>query len=197
MGNVVQIVLAAGGSTRMGQPKQLLDLGGAPMVRRAVLAARATANRVVVVTGASGAEVYGALKDLAGLLFAYNPRWEEGMGRSIAIGVATANIVSTEAYFITLADQPLIETRHLERYLEAYRKAPDRIIATAYPEGPGVPAIFPARLTNELLKLSGKGGAKGILLREWDELNLLEASPVTFDVDTPEDYNKVIKGMKE
>jgi molybdenum cofactor cytidylyltransferase len=192
MGNVVQIVLAAGGSSRMGQPKQLLKIDGQTMVRRAVQAARATANRVVVVTGAAGAEVYYELRDLAGLLFAYKPRWEEGMGRSVAIGVATANIHSTEAYFITLADQPLIETRHLERYLEAYRKAPDQIIATAYSEGPGVPAIFPARLVNDLLKLEGRGGAKKLILREWDSLSLIDASPVTFDVDTPEDYNKVI-----
>lgn len=191
MGNVVQIVLAAGGASRMGQPKQLMEIKGETMVRRAVQSARATANRVVVVTGAYGSEVYQELKDLAGLLFAYNPRWEEGMGRSIAIGVATANIVSTEAYFITLADQPLIQTRHLERYLEAYHKSPDRIIATAYPEGPGVPAIFPARLVNDLLKLEGRGGAKEIIFREWDSLSLIDASPVTFDVDTPEDYEKI------
>jgi molybdenum cofactor cytidylyltransferase len=197
MGNVVQIVLAAGGASRMGQPKQLLEIGGEAMVRRTVQAARATANRVVVVTGAYGSEVYQELRDLPGLLFAYNPRWEEGMGRSIAVGVATANIVSTEAYFITLADQPLIETRHLERYIEAYHKSPDRIIATAYPEGPGVPAIFPARLVNDLLKLEGRGGAKKLIFREWDFLSLIDASPITFDVDTPEDYSKVVKGLKE
>ncbi len=191
MGNVIQIVLAAGGATRMGEAKQLLEIKGETMVRRTVQAARATANRVVVVTGAYGSEVYQELRDLPGLLFAYNPRWEEGMGRSIAIGVATANIVSTEAYFITLADQPLIETRHLERYLEAYHKSPDRIIATAYPEGPGVPAIFPARLVNDLLKLKGKGGAKKLIFREWDSLSLIDASPITFDVDTPEDYEKI------
>lgn len=181
----------------MGQPKQLLEIGGEAMVRRTVQAARATANRVVVVTGAYGSEVYQELRDLPGLLFAYNPRWEEGMGRSIAVGVATANIVSTEAYFITLADQPLIETRHLERYIEAYHKSPDRIIATAYPEGPGVPAIFPARLVNDLLKLEGRGGAKKLIFREWDFLSLIDASPITFDVDTPEDYSKVVKGLKE
>ena len=175
----------------MGQPKQLLEINGETMVRRAVQAARATTNRVVVVTGASGAEVYQELRDLAGLLFAYNPRWEEGMGRSIAVGVATANIVSTDAYFITLADQPLIETRHLARYLEAYHQAPDRIIATAYPESPGVPAIFPARLVNDLLKLKGRGGAKKLILREWDSVSVIDASPVTFDVDTPEDYEKI------
>jgi molybdenum cofactor cytidylyltransferase len=176
----------------MGQPKQLLKLKGESMVRRAVQAARATTNRVVVVTGAGGSEVYQELRDLPGLLFAYNPRWEEGMGRSVAIGVATANIHSTEAYFITLADQPLIETRHLERYLEAYRKTPDQIIATAYPEGPGVPAIFPAHLVNDLLKLESKGGAKKLILQEWDSLSLIDASPITFDVDTPEDYDEVI-----
>lgn len=175
----------------MGQPKQLLKIDGETMVRRSVQAARATGNRVVVVTGAYGSEVYHELKDLAGLLFAYNPRWEEGMGRSVAIGVGTANIHSTEAYFITLADQPLIETRHLERYLEAYLKSPDRIIATAYPEGPGVPAIFPARLVNVLLKLEGRGGAKKLILKEWDSLSLIDASPITFDVDTPEDFEQI------
>ncbi|TXF87570.1 nucleotidyltransferase family protein [Neolewinella aurantiaca] len=191
MGNVVQIVLAAGGSSRMGQAKQLLKVNGESMVRRVVQAARATANRVVVVTGSSGSEVYHELKDLAGVLFAYNPRWEEGIGRSVAIGVATANIHSTEAYFITLADQPLIETRHLERYLEAYHKSPDRIIATAYPNGPGVPAIFPARLEGELLRLEGRTGAKQLIIKEWDNLSLIDASPITFDVDTPEDYEAV------
>lgn len=191
MGKVAQVVLAAGGSSRMGQAKQLLKIKDETMVRRAVQAARATGNRVVVVTGAYGTEVYHELKDLAGLLFAYNPRWEEGMGRSVAIGVATANIQSTEAYFITLADQPLIETRHLERYLEAYHKSPDSIIATAYAEGPGVPAIFPARLVNELLKLEGRGGAKRLILKEWNSLSLIDASPVTFDVDTPEDFEQV------
>jgi molybdenum cofactor cytidylyltransferase len=185
---IVYVILAAGGSSRMGQPKQLLKVGEETMVRRAVKAARATGNRVVVVTGAYGLKVYRELNDLAGLLFAFNPRWEEGMGRSIAIGVATANIHSTQAYFITLADQPTIETRHLQRYEEAFLKAPDQIVATSYPEGPGVPAIFPVRLLNELLKLDGKGGARTIIRREADKLSLIEFEVPPIDIDTPEDY---------
>lgn len=191
--NIVYIVLAAGGSRRMGQPKQLLKVGEETMVRRAVRAARATGNRVVVVTGANGLKVYKELNDLAGLLFAFNPRWEEGMGRSIAIGVGTANIHSTQAYFIMLADQPTIETRHLQRYEEAFLKAPDKIVATSYPEGPGVPAIFPARLLNELLQLEGKGGARAIIRREAEQLSLIEFETPPIDIDTPEDYADFIR----
>lgn len=193
---IAQIILAAGGATRMGKPKQLLPVGDRTMVRRAVDAARATGNRVVVVTGAYGMEVYEELRDVAGVIFGHNVRWDEGMGRSIAIGVATANIASTTAYFITLADQPGLETHHLQRYLEAHLKAPDRIVATAYPEGPGVPAIFPRRLLNQLLKLEGKGGARQLLREDPEPLSLIAFEAPPFDIDTPEEYAAYLRSLE-
>ena len=109
------------------------------------------------------------------------------MGGSIAAGVAAALPDQPEALLVLLADQPEVDADYLAGLWQASTESPQRIVATEYPEGPGVPAIFPRRYHGTLLREAGRGGAKR-LLRKTASVHLLRPPRPLVDLDTPEDY---------
>jgi len=193
------IILAAGASRRMGVPKLLLPLGSGSLLINAV-GVLAELMPTFVVTGAYPIETENHLQNFqdrlteegfAPLRFVYNPGWKTGMAGSIAVGVKAAAAVNASAYFIIVADQPGLSAEHTFEYRDVFGRNPTKIIATHYPEGPGVPAIFPARFREQLLTNRGQAGAKRIL-REFPEevIVVRENHPPFFDIDTPEDYEQ-------
>jgi len=191
------VVLAAGASTRMGEPKQLLRYEGETLLRRAVNAALASRCRpVIVVVGAS----LGALRDEVagtGASIAVNEAWAEGMSSSIRCGVAALEAATegrAEALVLMLCDQPFVTGRVVNRLLETYdaRRPLPLLVASEYQSRDektrGVPALFSRPLFSELLALRGSAGAKQVIAQHSTEAAVIAVPEAAFDVDTPHDY---------
>lgn len=187
--SIATIVLAAGEASRYGLPKQLLQLEGVPMVRRAALAAIEAGTRVVVATGAHRTEVEACLDGLD-LVCNFNASWREGMGRSIAhgIGHVLREVPRASACIVMLADQPHITARDLRRFVAAANAGSHRIIAARYAGITGAPCLFPRKYFKELAALSGDRGARMLIRHHADCVDELPVPHAALDIDTAEDY---------
>lgn len=170
-------VLAAGGSTRMGQPKQLLSVEGEPLIARVLRATKSLAD-VAVVLGANAQEIAGAIPD-AHIL--HNPRWSEGMATSLHTAVYWAQRLQADGLLLCTCDQPLLSRAHLERLTQAATTA-----ASRYNGALGVPALIEARYFERLLQIEGDRGAAP-LLRSGIEVRAIDWPDGAVDLDTPED----------
>jgi xanthine dehydrogenase accessory factor len=187
--DVATVVLAAGGSTRLGSPKQLVDLGGEPLVRRVAETCLAAAGGPVgFVLGANSAAVGRALQSLPVALIE-NERWQEGVASSIRAGVAWARENGCGGLLIALADQPRIPNTHLVALCDAwFGGAP--VVATRWRDVRvglvvGAPAIFDRSRWDALARLEGDRGA-GPMLQGRDVV-AIDCAAGALDVDTPED----------
>ena len=190
------IVLAAGASTRMGRPKQLLRFEGQSLLRRAAEAALDTSCRpVVVVTGAHAALMRAELNQLA-VQIVENPQWANDMSSSIRVGITELRELSEKASaaVITVCDQPFVTSELITRLVETYRTTNASIVAAEYGETLGVPALFSRRLFPELCDLSDTAGAKQIITRYLTEAVPVPLAGGAFDIDTPTDYAKLQRG---
>ncbi len=188
--NVYVIILAAGASSRMGSPKQLLEWRNRPLLEHAVVNARAIFNeRVIVVLGAHAEAIQTAI-DFGGVTTIVNPDWQEGMASSIRAGVQ-ALPESASAALILLCDQPLINAAHMQNLLNGWQNAPNRIVTSQYHHSVGVPALFPAEFFEYLLSLSGDKGAKPILMRFENGLLKIPLPEAELDIDSAVDFDRL------
>ena len=180
------IVLAAGASTRFGSPKQLVRIAGRPLLHTAVTrASEVVGSALVVVLGAGAAELGALLKHSPGTIV-INQEWREGLASSIRAGVARLPLTCCGAMLL-LADQPAVTADDLRRLAGTWRKQPQYIAAALYAGAPGVPAIFPRSLFQELAQLRGDQGARALLRRNLDRLVRVPMPGAALDIDTPED----------
>jgi CTP:molybdopterin cytidylyltransferase MocA len=180
------VLLAAGASRRLGRPKQLVELDGEPLVRRAARCALATGPfHMVVVLGAGEGEVRGALP---GLRFeaVVCDRWEEGMGRSLADGLAALDARCAGA-LVVLCDQVGLTPEHLVALRDAWRRSPSGAAASGYGGVAGVPALLPRAWFKALEKEPGDRGARALLLRNIGEVTVLPNERLARDLDVPGD----------
>lgn len=181
------LLLAAGGSRRMGTPKQLMLYKGVSLVRRAAQALIDAAFYPVVVV--IGSEAEGSRKELDGLevVIAENQMWETGMSSSIRVGMENMLIAgpSIDAVLITLCDQPRVTADKLALFSDSFAGGHRGIIAAEYDGIRGVPALFPAAMFDELMDLEGDKGARD-LIRSGDAFSIA-LSEAAIDIDTPED----------
>ena len=192
---VAALVLAAGGSSRLGAPKPLLRLDGEPLVARAARAAAcAGCDDVVVVVGAAGDAVTAALRGLP-VRAAPNPAWREGMASSLRCGLAAAAEVRggpPDAVLVMLADQPRVDAALLGRVVRAYREEGHPLVACAYAGTVGPPALFSGEAIDALARLEGDRGAKAVLLARAERLYRIPCEAAAQDVDTPEDAARLL-----
>jgi molybdenum cofactor cytidylyltransferase len=189
--SVAAIVLAAGSSSRMGRSKQLLQIDGQPLVRRAVrIALAAGVDEVVVVIRPGYAAIAAAVKGPR-VRVVENPNAAEGMGTSIVCGVEA--IDPDAAVMVVLCDQARVTTAHLRALLDMHRVHPDAIVATHYAGIGGVPAIFPAWCRPELRALTGDRGARGIIEANRDALITIIFEDAAIDIDTMAQYRRLKK----
>jgi molybdenum cofactor cytidylyltransferase len=188
------LVLAAGGSRRLGFPKQLLTFRGSPLVARAAGAALdAGARPVIVVLGADSDLTVPVLMGIDGITTVINEGWRSGVASSLTAGIAALlEHGELDGFLVTLVDQPKIGAAALQRLIDAFDDG-HRIVASSYAETIGVPAIFGKEFADELLKLTGDTGAKQFLLERADDVTLVEMPEAEMDIDTVND----IDGMRE
>jgi molybdenum cofactor cytidylyltransferase len=189
---VAAIILAAGGSQRMGRAKQTMLIDGQPMLLRvadAVLAAGL--DEVIVVLGASAGEIMPVLTGRP-LTIVVNPLWEEGMASSLRAGLAHVSAVVDAALFVP-ADMPRLSPALL-RTIVAQWRAGGALIAVPTCNGKrGNPVLFARPLFADLLALHGDQGGRALFAGHAHEIALIETGDagVLFDVDTPDDYSKL------
>ena len=184
------IVLAAGASSRMGEPKQLLRLEDRTLLRRTVDAVLASpAWPVVVVLGAHRVLIRPEIVRLP-VLIAENPDWEEGLASSIRAGarILDAFSLSLDAGLLLPCDQPNLSPAAIERLVDVAVRNERSIVAARYDGHPGPPVLFARRHFPELLELRGAGGARPLLDRHPDLLALVDLPELAADLDTPEDF---------
>lgn len=189
--NIGILLLAAGSSSRLGQSKQLLEIEGVPLLRRAALSALESGiGPITVVLGANEAAHRKALVDLAVEVIS-NRRWETGMGSSLKAGLAhmLMHTPATEAVLIMVCDQPLVTSVHLKTLAGAFSKAGKKIAASFYSGTGGVPAIFHKALFPELTGLPDAQGARKIISLHPELTHTINLPEGAFDLDTPEDLN--------
>lgn len=184
--NLHVLVLAAGASTRLGQPKQLVRLRGRPALHGVVSSAVALAGHAVtVVIGAHAAEMTRLLAHSPASVIV-NRQWEEGLASSIRCGLASLP-PACEAVLIVLGDQVAVTGDDLKRLAGAWKEQDNLIAVATYEQHIGVPAIFPRMCFSELAQLRGDQGARGTIERNRDRLVRVPMPNAAVDLDTPAD----------
>jgi molybdenum cofactor cytidylyltransferase len=191
---VAGILLAAGKSSRYGEPKQLLDWRGEPLVRRvARTALQAGLSPVVVVTGAHAGRVGQALAGLE-VQIVHNPDWEQGQSASLRAGLSALPAETGAAIFL-LADQPQVPAGLIEALVSAHAASLAPVISPSVEGRRANPVLFDRVTFNELRSLHGDSGGRQLMAPvgpypvsrvPWDDPRLL------LDVDTPEDYQRLL-----
>lgn len=189
------LILAAGASTRMGRPKQLLPWGETTLLGNAIHQARFVSKEILVVLGANKDLIEKTLSSEVNVLF--NPDWEQGMGTSIAMGIQKIiQNQSFDAVLIMLSDQPLLDADYLIQLRTKFFSSTCKIAATSYENNHGVPAIFHRSLFQKLVKLNKDYGAKK-LMRQYDQ-ELIDLNPKgkEIDIDTFETYQQLVAKLE-
>lgn len=190
--NICGLILAAGASTRLGRPKQLLRAQGKPLLEKAAeTALEARLDAVYVVLGARYEEIKTSIQHLPVQLIR-NEQWQEGIGSSISSGIrATRASDNYDAVLIMLTDQLHINGAHLSSLVNNYLKSSHKaIVATTYGHQTGVPALFDKYYFPQLEDLSGDIGAKKLIGQHMDRVRSINFEQASIDIDTPEDQAK-------
>lgn len=192
MNKVAAMILAAGGSSRMGHPKQLLKIDGVSFIRKTAETALASqCDHVFVVIGAEGDAVREELKGLNVTIVA-NPLWHSGMGSSIRTGMQALNADrhTYDAALFLLVDQPAVTTVLLNTIMDAFWKGSD-LVASEYANSVGVPALFSRMHFEALENLPADSGAKVLLKRHGVDVVRIPFPEGAFDIDTQADFERL------
>lgn len=189
------IILAAGSSSRLGSPKQLLMFEGKSLLQRAIDEAIASGiGDAVVITGANHDRIVSSLSG-SKADFIYNKRWQQGMASSMQTGLSAllAKYPDLDTVIVILCDQPYVSSMLL-RELLAKRKTTDKgIIACEYKDTLGVPVLFSRAYFDALLSLKGTEGAKKIIAANVEDTDSIHFAQGAVDIDTKDDYENLIK----
>jgi len=203
MRSVGAVILAAGGSSRLGQPKQLLIFRGETLVGRAVQAA-AGCEPILVVVGENREAIKRALdiRDSrisscsrlelgARPAIIENGEWRRGVGTSIRRGLEQLpNFV--EAAVLLTCDQPYLDASIVSQLIAAQAETGKPIVASSYADTLGVPALFDRSYFDALLALADDSGAKSLIAARPDDVAAISFEKGAIDIDTPEDFQRLI-----
>lgn len=187
MKNISIIVLAAGNSSRLGQPKQLLQYEGKTLLQRSLDAAvEASPKQVVVVTGAQS----GLIESNDAFLLVENMGWQEGIASSIRCGLQAVleNEPGTDAVIFMVSDQPHVSGELLRKIMEAYENSGKEMVASSYADTVGIPALFGKSYFDALSQLKGDEGAKRIIMKNANAVAVVDFPKGNIDIDTARDY---------
>jgi molybdenum cofactor cytidylyltransferase len=191
---VAAIVLAAGASRRLGQPKQLLMHGGETMIERAIrIANECGATPVIAVFGAYHERIREAVRQ-SNFTSVINDAWEQGISTSIQAGLAALEDGAPQSAGVMIlgCDQLMLTASHLQRLLEEFgTQAAPAIVASAYQDTVGIPAVFPREVFAKLRTLCGDKGARPLLMQPPCPLVTLPLDGGEIDIDLPADIARL------
>lgn len=184
------IILAAGASTRMGKPKQLLPFQGQSLIQYSTqIGLTSRCFPVVVVLGANASLIKLDIKDLP-VFITENTKWMHGMASSIHSGLEMLLSINpnVEAAIIMLCDQPFVKATLLNQLIDTYHQSQKPIIACSYEGTLGVPTLFDKSYFAQLQALKGQEGARKIIASHSSLVEKISFPQGSVDIDTPEDY---------
>lgn len=187
------VILAAGRSTRLGEPKQLLPLGGKPLLAHTIANALATAPGEVIVVLGHRAESIRAVVERPDIRFVINPKFAEGQSTSVIAGLEAVHPASDGVMFL-LGDQPEVGYETIVKLIDAFKETSEPIVAPLYGGVMGNPVLFRRELFPELLGVSGDEGARAVIRKDPTRVFrlTLRDGPPPADVDTREDYEALV-----
>jgi molybdenum cofactor cytidylyltransferase len=187
------ILLAAGSSSRLGRPKQLIEIQGETLIQKAIDEAnKSQANCLVVVLGANADLIQSGFEP-SSTPFIVNPDWQQGMSSSMQAGLRFLMEKEViDQVVLMLCDQPFVDASLLDQLITARETSGKGIVAAAYSNTLGVPALFDKRYFEELLKLTGSEGAKKVIFNHQAEVHALDFPLGAVDLDTEEDVNQFL-----
>lgn len=188
------VVLAAGSSSRLGQPKQLLSYKNTSLLKNTISQASQVANTTIIVVTGFNHELIEKEITNPEIKTIYNPDWELGMSSSITKGLKELLRLNPdiEKIIFTVCDQPYVTNRVFENLIYEHQKTEKGIIASAYSVTLGTPVLFAKKYFTELQELKGQEGAKKIINKFLDDTAAVPFEKGDIDIDTIEDYNKLI-----
>lgn len=186
--NLAVLILAAGNSSRLGQPKQLLPFKKTTLLEHTITCAQSVSDNVFVVLGGNKTAIQSAinLQDIEVIL---TEDWNKGIGNSISSGIKsiTKSIQDIESILILLSDQPKITSKLLVDLVAIQEKKQKPISACIYRKSFGIPAIFNKLFFDDLEKLNGDKGAKLIIGKNKIHTSFLKFTGGNIDIDTKDD----------
>jgi molybdenum cofactor cytidylyltransferase len=186
------VILAAGESKRLGQPKQNLLFKGKTLLQNAIDAALGSpCSPVIVVLGANADLILPTITQ-QDITILQNSNWQEGMASSFRIAIAEMIKHGVEQTIVMLCDQPFVDSELLDSLLRQQKETGKAIVACHYNNTAGVPVLFDKGLFPELLLLVGQEGAKKILAGHSDVIAIVEFEKGSVDIDTIGDYEGLI-----
>jgi molybdenum cofactor cytidylyltransferase len=182
------IVLAAGNSSRLGQPKQLIEINGTSLLRKTAIEALQTNYPLVVVLGANAKAHQNVIADL-NVNAVINTQWQLGMGNSLKAGFTSllARYPELQAVMVMVCDQPYLSTDHLQKLINCIQTQNQPIVASEYANTIGVPAIFKKEFFPNLQQVADDGGARKIIEQFSNQVYTVPFENGEIDIDTPQD----------
>ena len=217
MRSVGAVILAAGGSSRLGQPKQLLTFRGETLIHRTVRAAAAAGCAPILVVVGENSEAMKLALDIrdprissfSGLervtrtppsapprpplrpTIIRNGEWRRGLGTSIRRGLEQLpNFV--EAVVLLTCDQPYLDASIVSQLIAARIETGKPIVASRYADTLGVPALFDRSCFDDLLALPDDSGAKSLIAARPNDIAAIPFEKGAIDIDTPSDFQRLI-----
>ena len=188
------IILAAGRSLRMGENKLLLPFGGKPILQHVIDAALLSSLSPLVLVLGSDSNTIRSQVESGTAFVVENHDFSCGYGSSLQVGLRALSCSCAGAMFL-LGDQPLVTAQTIEKLILAFQKEPERWVAPSWNGQRGNPVITPASWFDRIFALKGDTGPRKHLKDPSAHLKLVDVEDrgVVFDIDSPEDYERLVK----
>ena len=185
------MILAAGGSRRLGQPKQLVPWKGTNLLNHTIREAQKVEHSdIMVVLGEPDLDLVSSLD--AGIRYSFNPDWNLGMGSSIAHGIKQLDKDKYQGVILSVCDQPFISTDNFSNLISKFEQQKKGIIVSNYGDTiTGPPSLFASKYFERLSKLIGDVGAKGIVREHKDDVTYVCFASGQIDIDEPKDLDRI------
>jgi len=192
--SIAVIIIAAGASRRMGQPKQLLPYKGQTLLGYVTKCAIASScNTIIVILGANAEKIEPEIA-LLPIKIIKNNQWDEGIASSIRCGISyiEKQYLNLDGVVFLTCDQPFVSAELIEQLIDAHNSTNKSIIASQYGGTLGIPALFSRTFFSALMKLQGDRGAKRIINKYPDLVYVIDFPQGKIDLDTLENYQQLI-----
>lgn len=185
------LILAAGNSSRLGYPKQLIEFEGQTLIERITEIALTVSDDILMVLGGNAELIIPKLERFKGTVSTiFNPDWQQGMGTSIRVGVEKF-AEKSDLILILLSDQPFISKVLLQNMMQSFANTQNPIVSCMYNQQLGVPMLFDKTVFKDLLNLNGERGAKSFLSDYKNSISTVDFPQGILDIDTAEDVEKL------